>query len=267
MPTAADQPDLWMLIRGTPSIDPAALLEAMEHECRRGPHDFRTRLLLRDVFTALQRRWGDVTLSARLSESARALLHRIVAENLGEPGFPSLERRMADSTDPRTLQQFLRELGDALQTPARMDVGGSSALILRGLLSRATDDVDVVDEIPEVLRVEHELLDGLVSRYGLRLTHFQSHYLPAGWSARVESLGRFGKLDIFLVHPLDIFVGKLFSKRTKDRDDLRMLCGSLDRSAIVERLRASAGALLADPGLRADAQRNWYILFGEDLPA
>ncbi len=27
---------------------------------------------------------------------------------------------------------------------------------------------------------QHQLLDGLVARYGLRLTHFQSHYLPKG---------------------------------------------------------------------------------------
>jgi hypothetical protein len=262
-----EKSDLWTLVRGTPWIDPEALFAAIERECHRATHDFRTRLLLRDALAALRHRWGEDRLNARLTEATRSLLRSIEAENMGEPGFPSLERRMADPTDPRILQQFLRELGDALQRPARMDIGGSSALILRGLLSRATDDVDVVDEIPADLRAEHELLDGLVARYGLRLAHFQSHYLPAGWSARVESLGRFGKLDVFLVHPLDIFVGKLFSKRMKDRDDLRMLCGSLDQSAVVERLRTSAGALLADPSLRADAQKNWYILYGEDLPA
>lgn len=174
---------------------------------------------------------------------------------------------MADATDPETLKQFLRELGDTLKVPARLEVGGSTALILRGLLSRATDDIDVVDEVPKSIRVERELLEGLIQRYGLRLTHFQSHYLPSGWSQRLESIGRFGKLDVFLVHPVDIFVGKLFSKRTKDLDDLRMLLPGLDRAAIVDCLKNSAQPLRADPNLRADAQRNWYILFGEELPA
>ena len=174
---------------------------------------------------------------------------------------------MADATDPATILQLLRELGGILQIPARLDVGGSSSLILRSLLSRATEDIDVVDEVPAAIRVEHDMLADLTTRYGLRLTHFQSHYLPSGWQSRVESLGRFGKLDVFLVHPVDIFVGKLFSKRTKDRDDLRMLLGSLDHTAIVTRLRASAGALLADPILRADAEKNWNILFGDALPA
>jgi hypothetical protein len=45
-----------------------------------------------------------------------------------------------------------------------------------------------------------------------------------------------------------------------------MLLPSLDRAAIVDRLRASAGALLADPALRDDARKNWYVLWGEELP-
>lgn len=266
MLTSADQPDLWKLIRGAPTIDPEALLVAFTCECERIPHDFRARLLLRDVFVALRNRWGEDRLNARLTPAHRSLMRNIEAEGMGEPKFISLEQRMADPTDPQTLQQFLREVGAALKTPVRIVIGGSWALALRSLLRHATDGIDVVDEIPEALRAEHALLDGLALRYGLRLTHFQSHYLPEGWSARVESLGRFGQLDVYLVHPVDIFVGKLFSKRTKDRDDLRMLSGSLDRTAIVNRLRTSASRLLADPGLRADAQKNWYILFGEDLP-
>jgi hypothetical protein len=174
---------------------------------------------------------------------------------------------MADATDPRTVLQFLREVGERVRISSRLDIGGSSALILRALLSRATEHIDVVDEVPEAIRVEHDFLNHLTSRYGLRLTHFQSHYLPTGWDRRVESLGRFGKLDVFLVHPIDIFVGKLFSKRPKNRDDSRILLPLLQRSLIEERLRSSALALMSDPILRADAEKNWYILFGEPLPA
>ncbi len=73
-------------------------------------------------------------------------------------------------------------------------------------------------------------------------------------------------MNVFLVRPVDIFVGKLFGKRTKERDDLRMLIRLPDRSAIVNRLKTSATALLPDPGLCADAKKNWRILFSEDLP-
>ena len=49
-------------------------------------------------------------------------------------------------------------------------------------------------------------------------------------------------------------------------DDLRMLRPALDRTAIEYRLKTSAGALLADEGRRADAEQNWYIVFGDALP-
>ena len=128
-----------------------------------------------------------------------------------------------EKTDPETIRQLLRELGTLASRPTRIDVGGSGALILLGNLSRSTDDIDIVDEVPPELRAQHDAMEQLASRYGLRLAHFQSHYLPAGWIDRVRSLGRFGNLEVFLVDPLDIFVGKLFSAREEDRDDLRAL--------------------------------------------
>src|SRR5205807_2577023 len=132
--------------------------------------------------------------------------------------------------------------------------------------SRHTDDIDIVNEVPAEIRSQHDLLDQLAQRYGLQLTHFQSHYLPNGWEGRVKSLGRFGRLDVFLVDPCDVFVGKLFSQRTKDLDDLRMLAPQFQRPAIEQRLRDSAGPLMADEALAQNASRNWYILYGDSLP-
>jgi hypothetical protein len=125
----------------------------------------------------------------------------------------------------------------------------------------------VVDEIPAELRAQHQLLDDLARRYLLRLTHFQSHYLPDGWQSRVHSLDTFGTMQVFLVDPLDVFVGKLFSVRTKDRDDLRVLRPTLDKARLVSRLQSSTNAFRADPRLRAAAEQNWFVLFGEALPA
>ena len=62
---------------------------------------------------------------------------------------------------------------------------------------------------------------------------------------------RFGGLEVFLVHPYDIFLGKLFSSREKDRDDLRVLAGGLDRTALAARYVTA----------------NWYIVYGEPLPS
>lgn len=171
-----------------------------------------------------------------------------------------------EPTRRQDVEQYLREIGTRLTNPTTVYVGGSGSLILSGKLSRRTDDVDVVDEVPQSIRNEHELLGQLRNRYGLSLNHFQSHYLPDGWQSRASSLGRFGKLDVFLVDPIDIFVGKLFSNRTKDLDDLRVLAPQLDAMLITDRLRSSAGRLYADAKLWASAERNWYVVFGDELP-
>lgn len=171
-----------------------------------------------------------------------------------------------DAIHPETVEAFLRELSLHVNRPTRLVVGGSIALILAGYVSRHTDDIDVVDEVPAEIRVQHDLLEQLVGRYGLRLTHFQSHYLNAGWEQRIRSIGVFGNLHVFAVDAYDVFVGKLFSVRTKDRDDLRVLAGRLDRQTIVARLRETAGSLRADARLAKAAADNWFVVFGETLP-
>ena len=260
--------DLWSLTYGQPQIDPADLALALEMEAGREVLDFRTRLLIRDSLDALADRWGSERVREWLSRSPRRLrLEAIWHEDLGPAGFQTLKRRLMDKTQPESIRQLLRELGTLVSRPARIVVGGSGALILLGNLSRNTDDVDVVDEVPAELRAQHDAMERLASRYGLRLAHFQSHYLPAGWNDRVKSLGRFGNFDVFLVDPLDILVGKLFSAREKDRDDLRVLARQFDRSEISDRLHKSGQPLMSDEKLAGYARKNWYILFGEELPA
>jgi hypothetical protein len=171
-----------------------------------------------------------------------------------------------EQTNPDVFLQFLRELGDGTRELSRLEIGGSGALILAGLLRRATEDINAVDEVSAAIRSDHALLDSLAKRYGLRLTHFQSHYLPQGWRGRLHSLGRFGALDVLLVDASDIFVRKLLSNREKDLDDLRVLATTIDRNALAIRLRDSAQSLLAEPTLRQNAARNWYIVYGEQLP-
>lgn len=70
-----------------------------------------------------------------------------------------------------------------------------------------------------------------------------------------------------LVDPYDIFLSKLFSARTKDRDDLRMLAPQLDKETIVRRLRDTTQDLRTAPSLCEKAEQNWYIIYGEPLPA
>lgn len=264
MSLAADK--LWGLTVPGRQVDPNDLLAVLEDALGSPSLDFRTTLLIRDSLSALKAHWGDDRFSAWLAASPRRnAIVDVLRSDLGPSGFPSLEKRLMEKTRSEVVQQFLRELGLHVDHPARLEIGGSIALILSGNLSRMTEDIDVVDEVPVQLRSQHALLDELALRYNLRLTHFQSHFLPAGWADRLRSLGRYGQLDVFLVDACDIFVGKLFSARVKDRDDLRALAPLMDNVTLAARLRDFAGALLAEPDLAANARRNWYILYNQPL--
>jgi hypothetical protein len=127
--------------------------------------------------------------------------------------------------------------------------------------------MDVVDEVPADLRNQHKLLHELKERYGLELAHFQRHYLPKGWEIRLHYLDAFGALRVYLVDAHDVFLSKLFSKRTKDLDDLRFVSRHLDKAVLTRKLTENCSALLSEQDLRQYAEKNWYIVYGEPLPA
>jgi hypothetical protein len=257
---------LWSVIERQ-WIDPADFAAAIEQQIRDRDLDFRSKLLIRDGSAALREVWGDRRWQEWLANSSvRAEIESICREELGRAGFPTLASHLVETTKPETIDRFLRELGSRVAAPSRIAVGGSAALILRRQLARQTDDIDVVDEIPAAIRVEHELLRQLLDRFRLQLTHFQSHYLPSGWESRVSSYGRFGGLDVSLVDAYDIAASKLLSPRTKDRDDLRALVGHLDKQTFASRIQTSCDALLNEPDVRKNAELNWYVLYGEQLP-
>jgi hypothetical protein len=260
--------DLWSLALDHLHVDPDDLVEALEAHIRQGNLDYRSRLLVHDSLDALQRYWGTQRLRRWLRQCPyRAQLETIWTAHYDEVGFPSLRRRVMEITRAEQIRQFFRELGQHVQHPVHLAVGGAIALILPGLLSRRTEDIDVVNEVPPELRSQHRLLATLATRYGLALTPFQSHYLPEGWQQRLHSQEPFGPLHVYLVDPYDVFLSKLFSARIKDRDDLRLLASQLDKDTMVRRLRDTTQGLLAVSDLRENAVQNWYILYAEPLPA
>lgn len=268
--TQLAESSLWSIALGGQPIDACSLADALEQEAMRpiGELDFRTQLLVRDSLSALSAFWGQPRLREWLAASAgKKVLIQLLETDLGKPGFPSLTQRIMDTTKTETVLQFFRELGLHCHGPMHLEIGGAIAVILAGMLSRHTEDIDVVDEVPLELRSQHQMLQALASRYGLHLAHFQSHYLPADWRTRVHLLDRFGNLEVLLVDAGDIFLSKLFSPRIKDRDDLRAMVRHLDKALIKDRLRQSASALMAEPRLAQLAADNWYILYAEKLPA
>jgi hypothetical protein len=259
--------ELWSLISGGRQVDPTKLATAIVKQIDSGDLDFRTRLLIRDGLSALASHWGEDRLATWIGGSGRREeIERIRREELGEPGFPSLTWRVMNTTTPETILEFLRELGARVRGPVRIEIGGSAALIMPGLLARMTEDIDVVDELPAAIRGEHSVLDDLTKRYGIRLAHFQSHYLPDGWDDRLHSLGKFRDLEAFLLDPYDVCVSKLFSNRSKDLDDLRHLRSRLDKDVLRQRLVTAGARLRREEKLRKAAEHNWYVLFGEALP-
>ena len=264
---AVKSKDLWGLTVGKPQVDATELAAAIAEQAGKPDLDFRTRLLIRDGLAALKKFWGETRLNAWLAASGRReFIEAICREDLGPAGFLTLPERIMDKTDPEDIRQFLRELGLQIAKPVNLMIGGSAALILPGHLARATDDIDIVDEVPAEVRILHTQLDQLRKRYGLRLAHFQGHYLPSGWQERLHSQGSYGRLQVFLVDVYDIFLSKLFSSRPKDLDDLRMLLPQLARDKILRLLEEAATALLADATFREKAERNWYVLCGDSLP-
>lgn len=268
MPTQVK--DLWTLVLDQSEIDPADLTLAIEEQVRQQDLDFRSRLLIRDALNALQKAWGQEKVAAWLAGSPLgAEIKQLWSADLGEPGFPSLRRRIVEATRAETIRRMFRELGQKLRLrhPLRLDVGGSGALILLGYLSRRTEDVDVVDELPAEIRSQHKLLDELAQSYNLVLAHFQSRYLPSGWDKRAQYFDTFGEVRVYLVDAHDIFLSKLFSIRDKDKDDLRTLSSKLDKDTLARRLKETCEPHLATAAMRQRAEQNWYVLFGEKLPS
>lgn len=248
-------------------IDPAELVEAIEDQVRQPPLDFRTRLLIRDSLNALERRWGGNRVASWLAESpSRQRLESIRDEDLGRPGFSFLEDQLVDPTRPEAIKQLLRELGQSVHHPVKMFVGDSVALIVPGYLSRRSQYLDVIDEVPAEIRNQHQLIQNLTQRHRLQIAHFQSHHLPSGWQNRVHSIEPFGALQVYLVDAYDVLVSKLFSGREKDRDDLRIVLPRLDKDVFVRRVRDNTASLRSDSRLLKQAEQNWYILFGDSLP-
>jgi hypothetical protein len=259
--------DLWNLVQDRPQIDPNDLADAVVTQVAEEALDYRTRLLIRDSIEALRHFWGSKKLDAWLAQCPfKERMRFICQEEFEKIGFPSLQRRIMDKTKPERVRQFFELVGQQLQHPVRVYVAGSIALILPGFLSRRTEDVGVVGEVPDEIRKNHALTDQLEKTFGLHFGHVQTHYFPMGWQDRAHSLDYFGGLQVFLLDVYDVFLSKLFSARLKDQEDLLVLAPQLEKAVLIEKLKTNASSFLAAPRLLQLAEGNWRILYGEVLP-
>jgi hypothetical protein len=265
---ASEIKDLWGIYHHRQHLDPRDLTQAIEDQVRRGDLDYRTRLLIRESINALRLYWGQPRLAAWIEASpARQTLREICKQEFDDDvAFPSLRRRVMDVTRPETIRQYLVDLGKRVRRPIRIYIEGSIALILAGYLSRQTEDIDVVDEVPAEIRAQRDLLDDLKALHRLELAHFQRHYLAMGWEQRVHYYDTFDQLQVSLLDAYDVFLRKLFSARLKDRQDLKKLVPQLDKERIVQLLKDTCQSMMAAPGLCGKAEHNWSVFYGEALP-
>jgi hypothetical protein len=183
-----------------------------------------------------------------------------------EVGFPSLMTRVVDATRAESITRFLRAVSLHVARPTQLFVGGSASLILSVNLTARIETVNVVDEVPAEIRTQYDLLESLAMRYGLRLAQFPSHYLPPDWQRRVRSVDVFDRLKVFIIDPVDVIAGKLFSTRLDDFCEVFAVAPRLDRDALVGCLRLAVNSLRTNLKLLTAATQNWYVLFGQPLP-
>jgi len=198
--------DLWSLVRGRPQIDPNDLAEAVVNQAAEEPLDYRTRLLIRDSVDALKGFWGEQRVQSWLMDCPlQDKIDCICRNEFDEVGFPSIKKRLMAKTDPETIRQYFQKLGFELSQTVHIAVGCGCALILPGYVSRFTEDIDVVGEVPDEIRTKHFPLGDLAKRYGLTLSHVQAHNYPKGWQERVQLFGVFNHLEVSLVDVYDVF--------------------------------------------------------------
>jgi hypothetical protein len=259
--------DPWRLVWGQPYIDSRTLAVAIEQDLQLNDRpDFRTRLLVRDAAVALRSYWGPHRFSQWLAASAVGpLVREIMDEDLGDPGYSTIGRRLVDSVDSTQLRQIFESLGRDIHDRTEIHIAGSVPTLIKGLTARPTDDIDLVDEVPEAIRRQRDVLQEIETEFGLRLGHVQSHYLPPHWRDRRQWLGDFGGLRVYLLDEYDIFVSKLSSKQKKHQLDVRVLALKLDKEKARQRLVTDGQIFLDDPQLRPQIEESWRFIFQEPL--
>ena len=139
--------------------------------------DYRTRLLIRDSLEALKDYWGDKrfdTLAGALSRLATDW-KAIWREDFERPGFPLIGETTHGKDATRShSRDLLRELGNTHPPTAsgeRWRLGCADPV--RAMLSRHTEDIDVVDEVPAEIREQYALLDELEAALRSAVAHLR----------------------------------------------------------------------------------------------
>ena len=135
------------------------------------------------------------------------------------------------------IEGFLTAVGATFRHPCKLFLSGGDGLVWRGL-RRFTNDIDVTYEVApahhdEWLRAIRELKDRL--DVNVEEAHPGDFVpLPPESAMRAESVGRFGQVEVFLLDPYAVALGKLGRGHAQDIADVRALLerGVIDRASL-----------------------------------
>lgn len=125
------------------------------------------------------------------------------------------------AVDSGSLHEFLRELGDVLNSNCVLVAAGGTALTLHGI-KYSTEDVDFVVEDGS----EEAIRDAICSINGPPTDLFPAgmvfnNPLPSGYTSRAKDVGVFGVLTVMAMDPLDVIMTKIARAEGKDMEDIR----------------------------------------------
>jgi Nucleotidyltransferase of unknown function (DUF6036) len=182
-----------------------------------------------------------------------------------EDGFPNIRRKLVVSIKSEVVERIFELLGQSVPERVEVHIAGSIPTLIKGLTFRPTQDIDFVNEVPQQIRRQRDILKRIDESYGLSMGHVQSHYLPANWQNRRRYFGDFGGIRVYMVDEYDIFVSKLSSKQPKHLQDLEVMAQNLDKDGIKRRLFDDGKIFLATPFLGDQIKENWRFIFREPL--
>lgn len=167
---------------------------------------------------------------------------------------------------------FLRDLDDALQSPARLDcIGGFVVTQLYGL-ARPTADVDVIELAPKEASetlMQIALQGGPLHRkHRICLDRVGVAAIPENYEDRLTEmfLGAYRHLRLMALDPYDIALSKLERNSQKDRDDVRYLSRTVpfNLTALQQRYETELRWQLGRPEREDLTMKLWMEMLSEE---
>lgn len=164
--------------------------------------------------------------------------------------------------DASSLNDIVRKLGDAVECDCTLVAAGGTALTLHGLKS-STEDVDFVVEYGNKGAVESVA----ASIGGPRIDLFPAgivfnNPLPADYMSRTKYEGKFGRVTLMSMAPLDVVMTKIARADGGDMEDIQACAEKCTPNDIIGAARAYG---IDTPELRNNLREVLHEVYGVEF--